>query len=1019
MGASETERSEPARHGSHEQNFFHCPLPRDTERSWDDSPLHHPFEWSSCLQSLTMTISKFDYPTALFWGHDFALLFNQAWLDAGGIKEQGKSQRGSLSPDAWHALDRCINGGKPLDISSHVLLRDSCKQGEQVSYRTLLSPIFDTSPDIPRGVMAQMLRMGEHESPPSEKNVPPGSNKDEQKHRPGRHGSLNEHSKSDRQVSLKGLGMEPSDNVALDEHPFFHRFAEMLPTGLAILDHNAQAMFVNQHFYRLTTHRGDDQSFKSWPQSIHPDDYERVLGAYQEAFMSQTQLRTEFRALGAQYPWRLLLLTPLGDENLRHVSLKQYGGFICSIVDISSEKSAEITQRQAAEEALERKQQQERFIDMISHEIRNPLSAMLHCMEDIDDAIKSGDNEGGVKVDQISEALETINLCISHQKNIVDDVLSYSKLDSSMLALTPKACKPDEQLRRSLKMFQPEFRKQDMEFEYLLDTGYTDLKIEWAMADLARVAQVLINLITNAIKFTAKKDGHRKITCKVSAAVKRPESYPPDVVFFSSEQHVYRLDATERPEWGSGEPFYIMVAVSDNGIGISDEGQKRLFERFRQATPKTGEIYGGSGLGLNISRKLVHLHGGEIGVASKEGQGTTFGFFFRAKNTIAPDAAQNGNIDQEEADERFRGQIRASGMKATDNERKEQNESLKHPKVENAEEEPEPDERKKHTQKVFKEAKKEAHDEQKKTVRKLEQQSEEKHEAVQERSKDKEERHGLAEGEKQPSMENTSESLAQPDNKAAESKDHSTPMDQTTPIIESKPESNEYPSLPHRQKQEGDRSENKSEQGTQAPSGQETPPLAPSGQTDSPHILLVEDNVINQRIVLRKLASKGFRMASASNGREAVDVVSKSFHSLEPNDAIDVILMDQEMPVMDGNAASAEIRKMEVEGKRSRRVPIIGVSANVREEQLECMRGAGMDACVTKPYKIEEMVGRIGEMLGAGGGEGGGSDGRSKGERGIEREKVEKDGAGGGNGKDENGDANGEPEVDALGAKKM
>lgn len=96
------------------------------------------------------------------------------------------------------------------------------------------------------------------------------------------------------------------DGISFDEHPFFHRSAEMLPTGLAILDHRAQAVFVNQHFYQLTTHRGPNQEFKSWPQSIHSDNYKGVMELYHNAFLPQTQLRTEFRALGQQHPWRLL-----------------------------------------------------------------------------------------------------------------------------------------------------------------------------------------------------------------------------------------------------------------------------------------------------------------------------------------------------------------------------------------------------------------------------------------------------------------------------------------------------------------------------------------------------------------------------------------------------------------------------------------------------------------------------------------------------------------------------------------
>ena len=521
---------------------FENPLPGG-EEIWKDSPLDYPDRWSDALQAYSLTLSSFAYPAAIFWGEEFVLLHNEQWSTVGGVQEQGQRQRGRFDADVFSGLSAALHGGKPKRVSSKALLRSDKAE----VYTVMVSPLFDDQNKSKgaHGLLAQLMPKEEHQrGAQGKKPDPDGREKSE-----------------DQESDLFKLG-KPIDNVPLDEHPFFHRFAEMLPSGLAILDQKAQAVFVNQHFYELTTHRGDDQSFKSWPQSIHSDDYERVMNAYHKAFTSQKQLRTEFRAEGMEQPWRLLLLTPLGDENLQHVSLREYGGFICSIVDISSEKNAELTQRKAAKEARERKEQQERFIDMISHEIRNPLSAVMHCSDDIEEAVR---DRGKVDFPAIKEAVETINLCISHQRNIVDDVLSFSKLDASMLSLAPKSAKPSEQLAESMKMFQPEFRKQGIEFGYEIDKSYKDYQIDWVMADLARIGQVLINLVSNAIKFTARSQGEKKLVVSVAASDVRPTSFPPSVVFFTPEETTHRLDATNTPEWGFGEPMYIMAAVKDSG----------------------------------------------------------------------------------------------------------------------------------------------------------------------------------------------------------------------------------------------------------------------------------------------------------------------------------------------------------------------------------------------------------------------------------------------------------------------
>jgi signal transduction histidine kinase len=98
---------------------------------------------------------------------------------------------------------------------------------------------------------------------------------------------------------------------------------------------------------------------------------------------------------------------------------------------------------------------------------------------------------------------------------------------------------------------------------------------------MARISQVLINLVSNAIKFTKKSPGEKRVTVSVGASAKRPVSYPHNVVFFDAEDRARWIDATSKPNWGVGDAVYIMVAIKDTGIGISEANQQRLFERFR------------------------------------------------------------------------------------------------------------------------------------------------------------------------------------------------------------------------------------------------------------------------------------------------------------------------------------------------------------------------------------------------------------------------------------------------------
>lgn len=365
------------------------------------------------------------------------------------------------------------------------------------------------------------------------------------------------------------------------------------------------------------------------------------MSEYREAFRERRDVKVDFRCVSGDEgernepdqpendEWRMFLLRPLNST--------RNSGYICAVVDITELKTAELAQERTALDAKDRKQQQERFIDMVSHEIRNPLSAVLHLAEEIKETSKAMEGHGP-QADQIAEiidAADTILVCVSHQSVLVDDILNFSKLDSAMMSLAPSVSQPKWVLSKQLKVFQAELKNNHIGFEYALDPSFAEVAVDWVVADLARVKQVLVNLMTNAIKFTSRTNGDKKITVALGASIERPKSYPPNVVFFNDYKE--DGDQTRGPDWGDGPAMYLMVAVKDTGIGISAQDQARLFERFRQATPKTSEKYGGSGLGLSISRKLCQLHGGDIGVGSNEGQGSTFGFYFKVRRASQPE----------------------------------------------------------------------------------------------------------------------------------------------------------------------------------------------------------------------------------------------------------------------------------------------------------------------------------------------------------------------------------------------
>jgi CheY-like chemotaxis protein len=133
------------------------------------------------------------------------------------------------------------------------------------------------------------------------------------------------------------------------------------------------------------------------------------------------------------------------------------------------------------------------------------------------------------------------------------------------------------------------------------------------------------------------------------------------------------------------------------------------------------------------------------------------------------------------------------------------------------------------------------------------------------------------------------------------------------------------------------------------------------------HVLVVEDNLINQRVLCSQLKKIGCTVQVANHGREALEELKKTTFSRKPTVSppfkLSVVLMDVEMPVMDGNTCTQRIRQLQREGDIIGHVPIIAVSANARREQIEQAKQAGMDDAISKPFRIPELMGIIHRLL--------------------------------------------------------
>ncbi|KAG9051349.1 hypothetical protein FS837_008444 [Tulasnella sp. UAMH 9824] len=461
-------------------------------------------------------------------------------------------------------------------------------------------------------------------------------------------------------------------------------------------------------------------------------------------------------------------------------------------------------ERQRAE-ADERRRAQELLVDVTSHEIRQPVSAIINCsqlvrnnLSNLVDALRNSGDDPFVptqallkQIEEDLDALDSIYQCGLSQERIANDVLSLSRLQLDTLSIHSVDFQLVPELHRITSIFANELRMKKINLDIQVGRSVPVLNVDRVSSDRNRFAQILTNLMSNAIKFTdIAPIQNRQIVVYLDVSPDPPQAnkciVPPLLANVE--------DVAERVK-NPGTLIYVYVAVRDSGPGLKPGDLSLLFQRFQQGS-NSHEVFGGSGLGLFVSRKLCELMGGNIDVDSVYGQGATFRFYLKMRTAGEPS-----------------------------------------PKIA-----------------------------------------------------------------------------------------PSSPPSAVKPV----------PAI-----------------------------AAPPSQT-AYHILITEDNIINQTVLNRQLKQAGFTTELASNGKEAIEKIKRLAFGTENIDPslprrFDAILMDCEMPVMDGHTATREIRRLESEGVLPLRNRIIALTGNARQGQIEASLQAGMDDVMIKPYKIDELVLKIRE----------------------------------------------------------
>ena len=665
-------------------------------------------------------------------------------------------------------------------------------------------------------------------------------------------------------ATLQDIGERKRAEEALRQSE--QRFRDLFENASDVIytaDFEGNFTSLNQSGERMTGYTHEEALHLNFSQVVSPETYKVVQQMTALKFRSHdaTVYELEFLKKNGE-PLLVEVSSRAVFENGMPVGIQGIGR------DITQRKQVEAELKLARDVAVESVRLKSEFLANMSHEIRTPMNGVIGMTGLLLDTNLDEDQR---------DCAETIRSSGDALMTIINDILDFSKIEAGRLQFETLDFLLSNTVEDTIELLAERAHQKNIEFASLILSDVpTDLR-----GDPGRLRQVLTNLIGNALKFTE----HGEVVVRVEK-----ESETKDDVM-------------------------LRFMISDTGIGISELAQKNLFQAFMQADGSTTRKYGGTGLGLAISKQLVELMGGQMGVTSTPGHGSTFWFTARfgkqplslsvhptpllnLKNLrvlIVDDNATNRKILTHQLGSwGVISQEAESGLQALELLRSAAAEGVAYdlavldlmmPEMDGFE-----------------------------TARAIK--SDPKLAGVQ---------------------------LVMLTSFGA--RGHGPTAGDAGVAA--------YLTKPVRQSQLFDSLVNviagavPTEVGFKAEASNllTKHSLSETKMRAAKIILLAEDNIVNQKVAIRQLHKLGYRADAVANGREVIEALSRIPY--------DLVLMDCQMPEMDGYEATAEIRMSEPQGKHT---PIVAMTANALTGDREKCIAAGMDEYITKPVQSEELA---------------------------------------------------------------